>query len=492
MSMSKPFLKVRGAQAAASALALSVGLGIGLSAHRSVFGQETQVAPAPAQTATLASPAELSRAFINVAKVVKPAVVNIDVVEKTKVQARAQMPEGFPNIPGFPGFGGESKPRVQRGTGSGVIITPDGYILTNNHVAGDADEIKVKMSDGREFKARRVGADPETDLAVVKIDAQNLPFARLGDSSKLEQGEWVVALGSPFGLDQTMTAGIVSATGRDLHSGPYDNYIQTDASINPGNSGGALVNMRGEVVGINTMIFSRSGGNEGIGFAIPANLAKKVYAQLVKNGKVTRGYLGINLQQLTPAVASSLGYAGKEGVLVSDLAENSPSAKAGLKSGDVIVEFDGQKVTSPKQLTEVVGDTPVGKAVTVKYVRDGRTETTTVTLGQRPGAKEAAQPQSEEQGGVKLGVSVTDVTPDIAGELKLKVNSGAVVQQVQPGSPASEAGLQRGDVIHRINRTPVVKAQDLITALRGLKSESEVVLQIERNGSLAFITVTLD
>jgi serine protease Do len=491
MRMTRKVARVRGAQALATALALSAGLGVGLGVNGTVFGQEANVASAPASAAPLASPAELSRAFINVAKQVKPAVVNIDTVERPRAQARNSVPEGFPNIPGFPGFGG-GEPRARRGTGSGVIITPDGYILTNNHVAGDADQINVKLSDGREFKARRIGADPETDLAVIKIDAQSLPFARLGDSSKLEQGEWVVALGSPFGLDQTMTAGIVSATGRDLRSGPYDNYIQTDASINPGNSGGALVNMAGEVVGINTMIFSRSGGNEGIGFAVPSNLAGKVYAQLVKNGKVSRGYLGINLQQLTPAVAKSLGYEGAEGAVVGDLAENSPSAKAGLKSGDVIVEFDGKKVSSPKQLTEIVADTPVGKSVAVKYVRDGRAETATVTLGERPGRQEVARTQSEEQGGAKLGVTLADVTPEAARELRLKIADGAVVQQVQPGSPAAEAGLRRGDVIHRINRTPVGKAQDLIAALRSLQGAGEVVLQVEREGQLSFITVTLD
>ncbi len=242
----------------APALALTLGLVAGASTEALVFGQHARMAEraqTPQQPAALASPAELSRAFINVAKQVKLAVVNIDVVEKAKRQTRGEM-QGFPQIPGFPNFG-QAEPRARRGTGSGVIITADGYILTNNHVAGDADEIKVKLADGRELKAKRIGTDPETDLALVKVDAQGLPFATLGDSAKLEQGEWVLALGSPFGLEQTMTAGIVSATSRDLHAGPYDNYIQTDASINPGNSGGPLVNMSGEVVGINTMIFSR-------------------------------------------------------------------------------------------------------------------------------------------------------------------------------------------------------------------------------------------
>ena len=366
MNLNNLSQKLNRARGLALGLALALGLGLGWSAERHAFGQQ----PQSSRSAVAVSPAELSRTFVSVAKQVKPAVVNLEVVEKPKAQARGDF-EGLPQIPGFPPFGG-AEPRARRGTGSGVIISADGYILTNNHVAGEASEIKVKMADGVEYKARRIGADPETDLALIKIEAKNLPYATLGDSSKLEQGEWVIALGSPFGLEQTMTAGIVSATGRDLRSGPYDNYIQTDASINPGNSGGPLVNMDGEVVGINTLIFSRSGGSQGIGFAVPANLAKKVHAQLAKNGKVSRGYLGVNLQAVTPAVAKSVGFAGKDGALVGDLTANSPAAKAGLRSGDVIVEFDGQAVTSPNQLTQLVGDTPVNKAVRVKYVRDGR------------------------------------------------------------------------------------------------------------------------
>lgn len=464
--------------------ALTIGTGIGLVAYG-------QTKPMPAQVAT-ASPADLSRAFIAVAKLVKPAVVNIDVVEKPKREAM-DGDEGLPMIPGFPPFG-PTKPQPRRGTGSGVVISADGYILTNNHVAGEADEIKVKLADGREFKARRVGTDPETDLALIKIDAQNLPYANLGDSSKLEQGEWVIALGSPFGLEQTMTAGIVSATQRDLRSGPYDNFIQTDASINPGNSGGPLVNMQGEVVGINTLIFSRSGGSEGIGFAIPANLAKKVYAQLAAHGKVSRGYLGINLQELTPVLAKNFGYEGSEGVVVGDVANaNSPAAKAGLKSGDVIVEFNDQRVKSPKQLSELVADTPVGQAVTLKYVRDGRTATTTITLGERPGRNDAKakEAQGANQGEGKLGINASTVTPEMAKELKLKLASGAVIENVRPGSPAEEAGLRPGDVIHRLNRTNIANAQELTSAIRTLPRDAEVVLQIERDGQLTFVTVRL-
>ncbi|HLG17068.1 MAG TPA: DegQ family serine endoprotease [Blastocatellia bacterium] len=471
------------------AVIVAVGLaaGLGYVASRVVSAQQTQQAQLP-------SPGDLSRAFINVAKQVKPAVVNIDVVEKAR-RSSLRVPEGFPQIPGFPPFG-EQGPRRQRGTGSGVIVSADGYILTNNHVAADADEITVKLADGREFKARRIGTDAETDLAVIKIEADNLPFARLGDSNSLEQGEWVIALGSPFGLQQTMTAGIVSAIGRDLRLGTYDNYIQTDASINPGNSGGPLVNMKGEVVGINNMIFSHTGGSEGIGFAIPSNLATKVYAQLVKSGKVTRGYLGVRLMDVTPALAKAVGYKGDDGALVSDLAPGEgPAAQAGLRSGDVITEFDGKPIKTAKQLTEMVADLPVGKAAAVKYVRDGRAATTTIHLGERPRPNDADQEESESEveGAGKLGlVRVQTVTPQTARELKLKIPSGALIQGVQPGSPAAEAGLREGDVIHRLNRADVTTAQSLGEALRSLKGEKEIVLQIERAGQLSFVTVTLD
>jgi serine protease Do len=468
------------------AVALLVVAGTVSTINTNVLGQHSAATPAVA----LPSPADLSRSFISVAKQVKPAVVNIDVVEKQNIRtSRGQM---IPQIPGFPPFG-QGEPGKKRGTGSGVIVSADGYILTNNHVAGSAHEINVKLADGTEHKAKLIGTDPETDLAVIKIEGNNFPFAKLGDSTRLEQGEWVIALGSPFGLEQTMTAGIISATGRDLRSGPYDNFIQTDASINPGNSGGPLVNMQGEVVGINTMIFSRSGGSVGIGFAVPSNLGQKIYKHLVKNGKVIRGYLGLNLQNLTPTVAKSLGYEGVTGALVGDIAQGGPAAKSGLQSGDLIVEFDGKQVTSAKQLTELVADTATGKSAAVKYLRDGRAQTTTIYIGERPSSRQVAERElNENVQGMKLGISVGAVTPEIASELKLKVKSGVVIQSVQPGSPAAEAGLQPGDVIHRINRTPVTSVESLSGALKGLQSEKEVVLQVERNGQLSFITVTFE
>lgn len=473
-----------GARAFALAIALAVATGVGFELHGKALAQQGQT--------QLPSPQDLSRTFINVAKQIKPAVVNIDVVEKTK-RAAMRLPEGFPQIPGF----GDA-PRRQKGTGSGVVISADGYILTNNHVAGDAEQINVKLSDGREFKAKLVGKDNETDLAVVKIDAQNLSFARLGNSDNLEQGEWVIALGSPFGLQQTMTAGIVSATGRDLGAGAgqFTNYIQTDASINPGNSGGPLINMQGEVVGINTLIFSQTGTSSGVGFAIPSNLATKVYAQLIKSGKVTRAYLGVFLQPVSPSLARTVGYTGTDGAVVGDLSKgDSPAERAGLRSGDVIVEFDGKRVTSPKQLTEIVADAPVGKSSVVKYVRDGKLETATISLGERPPKPgdddQVDQNEPEEQGG-KLGASVSNVTPELARQLKLKVLTGVVIQSVQADSPAGDAGLQRGDVVHRLNRVPVTNRLDFFRAMSSLKGEKEMTLQVERSGQLQFVSVTLE
>jgi len=474
-----------GLRALVFALAIAVAAGLGVEIEKNASAQQSQ--------AQLPSPADLSRTFISVAKQVKPAVVNIDVVEKTKASASTRVPEGFPQIPGFPPF--DSQPRRQRGTGSGVIISADGYILTNNHVAGEADQISVKLSDGREMKARRIGTDPETDLAVIKIDAQGLPFARLGNSDALEQGEWVIALGSPFGLEQTMTAGIVSAIGRDIGGQQFTHFIQTDASINPGNSGGPLINMQGEVIGINSMIFSQTGASSGIGFAIPSNLATKVYSQLIKSGKVTRGYLGVYLRPLTPAVAKAVGFDGTDGAQVQDITKaDSPAARAGLRSGDVIVEFEGKKVKTPAQLTEFVADMPVGKPAQLKYVRDGRMETTTVNLAERPATGEVREEKNgeEDENGSALGVSTQTVTPDVALELKLKLASGVVVQNVQPDSPAADAGLQRGDVIHRINRMPVTNRQDYMRAMHSLSGEKEIALQVERSGQLQFITVSLE
>ncbi|HXG67829.1 MAG TPA: DegQ family serine endoprotease [Blastocatellia bacterium] len=476
------------ARALVLTLALVVAGGFGSLVSGVAFGQENRAQQLP-------SPADLSRVFIDVAKKVRPAVVHIEVEEKAR-RASGRRFEGFPQIPGFP-FPFEEVPRRRQGTGSGVIVSPDGYILTNDHVVGEASEIKVKLADGRELKARRIGTDPETDLAVIKVEATGLPYAKLGDSDKVEQGEWVLALGSPFGLQQTMTAGIVSAIGRDIPTaGQFVNFIQTDASINPGNSGGPLVNMQGEVIGINSQIYSRTGGNDGVGFAIPSNVASKVQAQLIKSGKVTRAYLGIYLQDVTPAIARTAGYEGTEGVLVRDVTDTTtPAARAGLRSGDIITEFDGKPVKSPKQLTDLVANTPVGKEVTIKYVRDGRMETATIRLAERPSARQEGPENGGDEGEPdtgRLGITVEPLTPELADQLKPKISTGVVISSVQPDSPAAEAGLRRGDVIHRIGRTSVTSRQSLVSALTALKDQKEVALQISRGGQLLFVTVTFE
>jgi serine protease Do len=461
------------------ALLLATGAGLGLESIAS------------AQQQGLPTPVDLSRTFVGIAKQVKPAVVNIDATEENK---RTSARNGLPSIPGLPGFGEE--PRRQRGTGSGVIISADGYILTNEHVAGNASKLLVKLADGREFKAKLVGSDPETDLAVIKIEAQGLTYAKLGDSDKVEQGEWVIALGSPFGLQQTMTAGIVSALGRDLGATQqFTNFIQTDASINPGNSGGPLVNMNGEVIGINSMILSSSGASEGVGFAIPATLAAKVYSQLIKNGRVTRAFLGVQPRELTPALARSLKYSGTEGVLIRDLsAPNSPAAKSGLRSGDIITEVDGKAIKSSKQLIEIVADLPIGKSVRVKFVRDGVAQTADVTLAERPKqtAEEPEENPEEQPDDSQLGASVMNITPQLVMQLKLKVNTGVLVQSVQPDSPAAEGGLQRGDVIYKVNGKLIANRSDWAKEITALKGEKDLVLQIIRGGRFDFVPISLD
>jgi serine protease Do len=403
-----------------SALALSLGFGLFASSGSVVFGQQQPgapetptvssqqtpkdsavsdqqvsldkvAAPSPVKQDPLASPAELSRVFINVAKRIKPAVVQINIVSGPQRPVNYNEPsDSTPSDPQSDKANGQpinpvqqQSPYTRRGTGSGVIVSPDGYILTNNHVAGPATEIKVRLHDGREFLARRIGVDAETDLALIKIAAQNLPYATLGDSSKLEQGEWVIALGSPFGLEQTMTAGIISATGRTF-GGTYDNYLQTDASINPGNSGGPLINMNGEVIGINTMIYSRSGGSEGIGFSVPSNIARKVKDALLRNGRVSRGYLGVALQDAPNAGGASVG----------EVTNGGPASRAGLRNGDRIVEFDGKPVKSAKQLTDIIADTQVGKAINLKIVREGREQAASITPSERPGRAVASGQQS--------------------------------------------------------------------------------------------------
>ena len=419
------------------------------------------------------------KSIVDLVKATSPAVVNITTKGETRPAQWSPFGQHWPeewrkffeappfNMPSpFGSPGTPPAPRRTEAFGSGVIIDSKGLILTNHHVVAGRKNtaITVTLPDGNEFEGKIIGTDEKTDIALIRINAgYELPTVPLGDSDKLDIGEGVVAIGNPFGLDGTVTAGIVSAKGRRIGSGPYDNFIQTDASINPGNSGGPLVNHRGEVVGVNTAIYSRGGGNVGIGFAIPINLVKELLPQLQNDGQVTRGWLGIGFQRMTPLLAESLGVKESGGALVSKVLPDTPAKEAGFKAGDVIVEFDGIPVKQARDLPMIVARTPVGKEVGVKVLRDGGEETLTVRIGKLRGEETAA---AAEQQASDLGLTVREVTPEIAKKLSMKSAEGVVVTTVKPGSPADEAGLRQGDVILEVNRTSVGTLADYGKALK--------------------------
>jgi serine protease Do len=373
----------------------------------------------------------------------------------------------------------------QQGVGSGFVINQDGYILTNNHVVEDADQIKVKLTNGKEYEGKVVGRDPKTDLALVKIErASDLHPLKLGNSEDLKVGSWVVAIGSPFGLEQTVTAGIVSAKGRAIGSGPYDNFIQTDASINPGNSGGPLVNMRGEVVGINTAIIPNG---QGIGFAIPINTAKEIVPQLEEKGHVTRGWLGVSIQEVTPGLAKSFDLKEKQGALVAQVVSGGPAEKGGIEQGDVILGFDGKEIAESKDLPRIVASTPVGKTVTVELLRNGKVVDRQVKVGEMEEKVDISKLPSSHK---TLGIAVQNLTPEIAKELGVKKDTGIVVTQVEPGSPAADAGIQTGDVIQQVNRKPVKNVEDFVQKVEKATDKDNVLLLIQRGQNSLFAAVT--
>ena len=466
-----------------------LGFGYGMSA---VVKHDV---PPAASAATVSEPQMIPASFTDLAKIVRPGVVNIQVVKKVK-----NVDFGFHQFRGNP-FGDQNPfgdffgpffegnlPReyTQRGVGSGFIMNKEGYILTNNHVVEDADQIKVKLASGKEYDGKVVGRDAKTDLALVKINgASDLQPLKLGNSDDLKVGSWVVAVGSPFGLEQTVTAGIVSAKGRVIGSGPYDNFIQTDASINPGNSGGPLINMNGEVVGINTAIIAEG---RGIGFAIPINMAKEIVPQLEEKGHVTRGWLGVSVQEVTPELAKSLNLKEKEGALVAQVVSGGPAEKAGIEQGDVIVEFDGKKVADSKALPLIVATTPVGKNVTVKLLRDGKVTDRQVKVGEleEKGVKVSETPTYKKS----LGITVQNLTPETAKQLGVKKDTGVVVTGVEPGSPAEEAGIQTGDLIQQVNRKPVKNAEDFIQKVENAKNQDSILLLLQRGQNNLFAAVT--
>ena len=430
--------------------------------------------------------------FSELVKHISPSVVNISVEKIVKGRARGQIPFGpeDPMRDFFDRFFGDQMPKdfKQRGLGTGFVIDKDGFILTNNHVVEDADDIKVRLGDDREFKAEIVGRDPKTDLALIKIDGKgSLAAISLGDSDKLEVGDWVVTIGNPFGLGNTVTAGIVSAKYRQIGAGAYDNFIQTDASINPGNSGGPLLNTAGEAVGINSAIFSQSGGSIGIGFAIPINMAKDLLPQL-KTGKVVRGWLGVMIQKITPELKDKLKLEEEKGALVGDVSAGGPAEKAGILRGDVIVSFDGKEIKDSSELPYRVAATPVGKIVSVEVMRIGQKKNFQVKIGKLKEAREARR-VDEAKPGPNLGMHVEMLTPETAGSFGLSDTSGVVVVEVLAGGPAADAGVQPGDIILEVDQEPVKDLDQFNRKVQGYKLGDTVLFLIKRQGATLFLTL---
>ncbi len=433
------------------------------------------------------------QAMAEIAETVKPAVVNISTVRTEKVADAPLSP--FLEDPFFRKFFGDQfrhqeKPREYKSEslGSGVIVTPDGYILTNNHVIKNADTIKVLLSDKSEHVGKVIGSDPKTDVAVIKIDAKNLVSLTVGNSDNLKVGELVLAVGNPYGLNQTITMGIVSAVGRaNVGIADYEDFIQTDAAINPGNSGGALVNVKGELVGINTAIFSTTGGYQGIGFAIPSNMVKVVMSSLMEKGKVIRGWLGVSVQEITPELAQQFQLDKDYGTLVADVVEGSPAEKAGIMHGDVIIEFGGKQVDEPYNLRNIVARTQPGTEVEMKVIRDRETKTFKVTIEELPTREQKIPTEFKN---ALRGVSVQNLTQDIYRQLNIPEKiRGAVVSEIEEGSPAS-LKLMRGDVILEINRKAISNIDDYEAIVSKITPETNVLLLVFRKGSTIFVTVS--
>jgi serine protease Do len=456
---------------------LIIGLGLLLWPH------------APVQGASLAAlDAGRPPSFAAIAKKTMPVVVNISTASQRSARAGSSDPlEEF-----FSRFFSEAPPREnnQRSLGSGILISKDGEILTNYHVVRSADTIKVKTADQTEYEARLIGKDDRTDLALIKIrrSGGNLPFARLGVSSQLEVGDWVMAIGNPFGLEHTVTAGIISAKGRVIGAGPYDNFIQTDASINPGNSGGPLINAAGEVIGVNSAIFSQSGGNVGIGFAIPIDLAKKIVEQLRKNGRVVRGWLGVRAQDVTPTMVQTLGLnRTSDMAVVTEVTEGSPAADAGIKTGDVIVEFNGKPVPKSHDFPGVIADTAPGQRITLKILREKKEQTVAVKIGELADDNDPNQPLEARD--AELGLRVQRITPEAARRLGLGSARGVLVMEVQPGSPADQVGIEPADVIREVNQRAVTNVKEFERATRQGRRGDRILLLVQRGDNAVFFAV---
>jgi len=452
-------------------------------------GRDTFVAPnVPRQII------ETSKAFSEIASAVSPSVVNISTTKVMKREAPQFSDDPFFDF--FSPFRNFKMPKKwkEQSLGSGVIVSADGYIITNNHVIEQADEIRVTLFDKRSFKAKMIGADNKTDIAVVKIDADNLRAVPWGDSDRLQVGEFVLAIGNPYGLSHTVTMGIISAVGRaNVGIADYEDFIQTDAAINPGNSGGPLTNINGEIIGINTAIFSRSGGYQGIGFAVPSNMAKLVMSQLVEKGKVTRGWLGVTIQEMTPELAQKFGIKSEKGALVGDIAKGSPAEKSGIKRGDIILEYNGKKITDVGSLRNMVAQSRVGSEIQIIILRGGKEYSVKVAIVELPkdyAESSQGSTQEEQPNEVLSGLTVIDLSREIARQLGLgKDEKGVVVMRVEPGSPVEEAGIRKGDVIQEIDKKKIEGQNDFNRAISGIKPGDSVLLFINRGGRKFYVTI---
>jgi serine protease Do len=436
---------------------------------------------------------KLGNSFAPIVKSVTPSVVKVFVTTNSQRQLSGADMEQFRRFfgPMFPDFD-QQQSQSQHALGSGVVVSPNGYVLTNNHVIENAKDIQVALNDGRSLSAKLVGTDPQTDVALLKIDATNLPALTLADSDAVEIGDVVLAIGNPFGIGQTVTEGIVSAKDRtNISGGDQDeDFIQTDAAINPGNSGGALVDTQGRLVGINTSILSRTGGNQGIGFAVPSNLCRWVMDSLVKSGKVTRGFLGVVIQNLTPDLAKAFKVNRSAGALISEVTPNGPADAAGLKNGDVVLEYDNKPIESASQLKLRVAETSPGVNVPVQIDRSGESKVVSVMVKERSGTSVAANqtPKPAEDGSLN-GVTVQDLSRDLRAELKMPGNvQGAVIEEIDPSSPSYEAGLRVGDVITEINHRPIKSAQEAVDATSA-KPNGETLVKVYRNGGSQYVAV---
>jgi serine protease Do len=493
MNQSKSWLTSRAAVLGLTFLAAAAGLGIAHAAQKLATSN-----PRASLKLADANEGPSRSSYAPVVKAVLPSVVNIS--SSKVVHERAGMPEDMsPFFHQF--FGGNDgegdgtfpspapSERREKGLGSGVIVSPEGYILTNNHVVDGATNVRVTLSDRREFQARVVGSDPKTDIAVLRIEASSLSPITIGDSSKVEVGDTALAIGNPFGVGQTVTRGIISATGRgNLGIEAYEDFIQTDAPINPGNSGGALINDRGELIGINTAIITHgSGGNQGIGFAIPANLARQVMEEILKNGKVTRAYLGIYPQDVTPGIAKAFGEKEPRGVLVGDVSPNSPAQASGLERGDIVLEVNGKPMTDSNQLRMTISMMKPGEEVKLKLIRNGHPLNIAAKLSELPneGAENRTPPGEGEQ--ALAGLEVANLTPETARQLNLPPSTtGVVVKRISPSSPLADSGLQRGDVIQEVNHKSVKNVEDFRDALG--KDAKDPLLLVNRGGQTLYIT----